>query len=357
MNFTSILSIAGWAALGLLVLYVFYVVSMRAQGRSIRISVAVVVLLLVAGIGLIALAAGLVFVPAEERAVVVSLVQQGGLRPEPLQPGLHWIIPFAETVVPYSIANQTYTMSAVATEGQVLGDDSIEARTSDGQQVRIDASVVFRADPEDVINLHIKWQGRYLDGVVRPAARGIIRDIISQYGVEEVYSSQRDEVRLQIQDRMGEVFSTQGLELVGFILRNVAFTEEYARSIEQKQIAEQDALRAEFLVQQQKQESERVRVEAQGERDAEITRAEGDARATVLRAEAEAEALRLISAAIAANPDLLTYRYIEKLSPTIRTTLLPSEAPFILDINSLLPPPAATPAPQPSPTPEATPTP
>jgi hypothetical protein len=59
---------------------------------------------------------------------VVSLVQQGGLRPEPLEPGLHWIIPFAETVVPYSIANSTYTMSALPTEGQQLGDDSIEAR-------------------------------------------------------------------------------------------------------------------------------------------------------------------------------------------------------------------------------------
>jgi regulator of protease activity HflC (stomatin/prohibitin superfamily) len=357
MNFTSILSIAGWAALGLLVLYVFYVVSMRAQGRSMRISVVLVVVLLVAGIALIALAAGLVFVPAEERGVVVSLVQQGGLRPEPLEPGLHWIIPFAETVVPYSIANSTYTMSALPTEGQQLGDDSIEARTSDGQEVKIDASVVFRADPEDVINLHIKWQGRYLDGVVRPAARGIIRDVVSQYGVEEVYSSQRDEVRLQIQERLGEVFIPQGLELVGFILRNVAFTEEYASAIEQKQIAEQEVLRAQFLVQQQAQEAERVRVEAQGLADAVVTRAEGDAQATVLRAQADAEALRLISEAIAVNPDLLTYRYIEKLSPTIRTALLPSDAPFLLDINSLLPPSVATPAPQPTPTPEATPAP
>ena len=55
--------------------------------------------------------------------------------------------------------------------------------------------------------------------IVRPSARGIIRDIVSQFGVEEVYSTQRDVVRQQIEERMGAVFATQGLELGEFILR------------------------------------------------------------------------------------------------------------------------------------------
>lgn len=356
MSISPLLSILGWAAIGILVLYVFYVVSMRSQGRPMRISVVLVLILLVLGIMLNALGAGLVFIPAEQRGVVISPISPGGLRGV-LEPGLSWIVPFVESVATYSIANQNYTMSIAPVEGQVVGDDSIEARTSDGQQVKIDASIIYRINPapQKVLDVHIKWKNEYVNGIVRPSARGIIRDIVSQFGVEEVYSTQREEVIAQITERLAQTLDGQGLELVEFILRNVAFTEDYARSIEQKQIAEQEALRGRFLVQQQQQEAERLREQARGERDAAITRAEGDAQATILRAQAEAEALRLVSEALKANPDLLTFRYIEKLAPSINTILLPSNAPFIIDIQSLLeqqaPPPATTPAPEPTPQP------
>lgn len=351
MNISPILSIIGWGAIGLLVLYVFYVVSLRSQGRTMRISVIAVVLLLVVGIGLNAIGAGLVFVEAQSRGVVISPISTGGLR-GPLEPGLTLIVPFVETVITYPISNQNYTMSIAPAEGAIRGDDSIEARTSDGQQVSIDASIIFRVNPSKVLDVHIKWQNNYVDGIVRPAARGVIRDVVSQFGVEEVYSTRRGELTVEISQRMAKTLDEQGLEMVEFILRNVAFTEEYANSIEQKQIAEQEALRARFLVEQQRQEAERLREEARGQRDAAITKAEGDAQATILRAQAEAEALRLVSQALENNPDLLTFRYIEKLAPTISTVLLPSNAPFIIDIQSLLRQQATTaPLPTPVPTP------
>lgn len=354
MNISPILSIAGWGAIGLLVLYVFYVVSMRSQGRQMRISVVAVALLLVLGVALNVLGAGLVFVEAQTRGVVISITSAGGLRGV-LDAGLHWILPFAERVEYYPISNQTYTMSIAPSEGAISGDDSVEARTADGQQVKIDASVIFRIDPDQVTAVHIKWQNNYVDNFVRPETRGVIRDVVAQFGVEEVYSTQRDALVVEVSNRLTASFTTQGLQLDQFILRNVAFTEEYAASIERKQVAEQDALRARFLVEQQKQEAERLREEARGQRDAAITQAEGDAQATILRAQAEAEALRLVSEALAANPDLLTFRYIEKLAPTINTALLPSNAPFIIDIQSLLNQQSSLPAPAPTPEPTATP--
>jgi regulator of protease activity HflC (stomatin/prohibitin superfamily) len=352
MNIGPILSIVGWVAVGLLVLYIFYVVSMRAQGNPMRISIAIVLILLVVGLGLNVLAAGLVFVPAQERAVVVSIISGEGLRPEPLTPGLHWILPFAESTVIYSIASQNYTMSIVPQEGAVVGDDAIEARTSDGQQVKIDASVIYRIDPTRVIDVHIRWQERYTNEFIRPSVRGVIRDAVAQFSIEEVYSLRRDELSSIVEDRLREQFLREGLDMQDFILRNIAFTPEYAASIEQKQIAEQNALRAQFLVQQEQQEAERIRTRAQGTRDANITEAEGEARATVLRAEAEAEALRLVSQALQENPDLITFRYVEKIAPTIRTVLLPSNAPFLLDFNSLLQQQEGEPLIVPAPTPE-----
>jgi regulator of protease activity HflC (stomatin/prohibitin superfamily) len=273
--------------------------------------------------------AGLVFMQPEERGIVVSPYDPQGYRTQVLGPGLHWIIP-GENVTLYPISRQTYTMSAAATEGNVNGDDSIRARTKDGQEVFIDASVIYSIDPTQVIQLHINWQGRYQDELVRPLARGIIRDMASQFGVEEIVSSKRveleDLVTKELETKLGE----NNLLLVDFVLRDIHFSEEYAAAVEQKQIAEQQALQAQFVVETKKQEAEQARQVAQGTADAAVIQAKGDAEARVIQATAEAEALGLIAAAIKDNPGLLTYQYITKLAPDIKVILMPNGTQFIL---------------------------
>ena len=88
-------------------------------------------------IGLNLLSEALVFVAPQQVAVVVSVMAPGGIRPEPMRAGLHWIFPILEHEVYYPIYWQTYTMSGRPTEGAQLGGDSIRARTSDGQEVQI----------------------------------------------------------------------------------------------------------------------------------------------------------------------------------------------------------------------------
>ena len=86
----------------------------------------------------------------------------------------------------YPISQSTYTMSIAPLEGQIQGDDSVAARTSDGQEVLIDASVIFAIDPSRVIDVHIAWQNRYINDLVRPISRGVMRGEAAQYGVELV---------------------------------------------------------------------------------------------------------------------------------------------------------------------------
>jgi regulator of protease activity HflC (stomatin/prohibitin superfamily) len=74
---------------------------------------------------------------------------------------------------------------------------------------------------------------------------------------------------------------------------------------------------------------------AEGERDADIARAEGEAQAILLRAEAEAEALRLINEQISQNPNLIQWRYIEQLGDDINLIILPSNSPFLFDLEAL----------------------
>jgi regulator of protease activity HflC (stomatin/prohibitin superfamily) len=306
------------------------------QGRKTRGAVTGILVAIIMAIVLNTISAGLVFIQPQERGVVISAVAPAGYRQEVLQPGLRWVIPYAESVTRYSISKSTYTMSIAHLEGDVQGDDSIAARTSDGQEVYIDASIIFALDPEDVLDVHIVWQNRYVNGLVRPTVRGVIRDAVSQFKVNEVYSTKRDQLKLQIEDELRLALEENGLLLSDFVLRNITFTTEYAASIEQKQIAEQRAQEAEYIVEQRKQEAEQARQVAQGTKDAAIIEAQGRAQSRVIEAEAEAEALQLIADALADNPELLNYRYIEKLAPGIQVMLVPSNTPYLLPTTDLL---------------------
>jgi regulator of protease activity HflC (stomatin/prohibitin superfamily) len=286
----------------------------------------------------------IIFVPPNETGVVVSRITSGGYRPQPLQSGLHFVVPFLENVEKYSKAKQTYTMSAAGTEGQRAGDDSIRARTDDGQEVFVDASVIYAIDPANVVDLHITWQDRYAEELVRPLVRGVIRDAASQYGIEEIVSSKRGEMEAVITEQLTIKMAENDLIMEDFVLRDIHFSEEYATAVEQKQIAEQQALQAEYVVESKRQEAEQARQIAQGQADAIVIEAKGDAEARLINAEAEARANELIAASLRDNPELLTYQYITRLSPTINTILVPSDNPYILPIPGVTNTPVPTPA-------------
>jgi len=332
MNIGSLLQglagLAWLAALAALGFVVFNIARGRKLGSGAPIIAGAVILALL----LTTAASGLVFIDPEQRGVVISALAPGGYRQEVLTPGLHWIIPFAERVKTYDISRKTYTMSSAVGEGQVASDDSVQARTKDGQQVFIDASVIYSIDPNTIIQLNITWQDRYEDQVVRPLARGIIRDTASQFGVEEIVSSKRTELEQIITDEMSKSLAQNELILVDFVLRDIHFTDQYANAVEQKQIAEQQAQEAAFVVQQKKQEAEQARVTAQGAADSAVIAAQGKAQATVLQAEAESKSLTLIAEALKDNNELLTFRYIDKLAPNVQVLYLPSGNPYLVTL-------------------------
>ncbi len=289
-----------------------------------------VIILLVLAILLTTVGVGVVFLQADQYGVVISAFSPNGYRAKPLAPGLHLIIPFFENVKAYSIARKTYTMSGTTGEGQVAGDDSIEARTKDGQQVYIDASVIYTIDPAQLITLHIRWQDRYEDNVVRPVVRAAIRDAVSQYGVEEIVSTKRTELEKAINDTIEKGLSDNSLILSDFLLRNIRFSDQYAQAVEQKQIAEQQALQAKLVVEQKKQEAEQARQVAQGQADAAVIAAKGAADARLIQAQAEAESNKVVTQSI--SPSLTQYLYVIKMAAGVQTIFIPSGNQFILPL-------------------------
>jgi regulator of protease activity HflC (stomatin/prohibitin superfamily) len=180
-----------------------------------------------------------------------------------LESGLNFKNPLVE-VVPFDIKTQNYTMSGVPTEGEVTGDDAIRVLSADGLEVVIDLTVLYKVIPTEAPNILKKIGTDYRDVIVRPVCRTRIRDNAVYYDAVALYSSKRDEFQDRIFKGIETVFSSRGLLLEQLLVRNITLPASVKTAIESKINAEQEAQKMTYVLQKEKQEAERKRVEAQG---------------------------------------------------------------------------------------------
>ncbi len=187
----------------------------------------------------------------------------GKVQSDILESGLHIINPLMN-VIELDVKTQNYTMSSIHDENTQTGDDAINVLTSDGLQVVIDLTVLFRLKKEEAPRIVQEIGTNYVDKIVRPIARTKIRDNAVYYQAIELYSTKRDEFQQKIYKSIEADFLTRGLELEQLLVRNIVLPESVRGSIEEKIRAEQDAQKMTYILQKEKQEAERKRVEAQG---------------------------------------------------------------------------------------------
>ncbi|TCD10126.1 prohibitin family protein [Pedobacter frigidisoli] len=180
-----------------------------------------------------------------------------------LYSGLNLINPIAE-VTPFDVKTQNYTMSGVHDEGNKEGDDALRVLSADGLEVVIDLSVLFRVKASSAPDILKEIGTDYLQKIVRPVSRTAIRDNAVSYDAVALYSSKRDEFQAKIFATINKSFSKRGLELEQLLVRNITLHASVKASIESKINAEQDAQKMTFVLQKERQEAERKRVEAQG---------------------------------------------------------------------------------------------
>jgi len=180
-----------------------------------------------------------------------------------LESGLHIINPMYD-VTTFDIQTQNYTMSAVSNEGQKEGDDAIRVLSSDGLEVTIDISVLYKVNPFKAPYIFQNIGVDYVDKIVRPVARTAIRDNAVNYQAVDLYSVKRQEFQAKINQTIEQSFAKRGLELQQILVRNIALPASVKASIESKINAEQDAQKMQFVLQKERQEADRKRVEAQG---------------------------------------------------------------------------------------------
>lgn len=187
----------------------------------------------------------------------------GKVQNETLSSGLNMVNPLID-VTEIDIKTQNYTMSGVHDEGQKSGDDAIKVLTADGLEVTIDLSVLYRVNPAETPKLIREIGINYEDKIVRPIARTRIRDNSVYYDAVALYSTKRDEFQSRIFKTIENDFKSRGLILENLLVRNITLPASVKSTIEQKINAEQEAQKMQFVLQKEKQEAERKRVEAQG---------------------------------------------------------------------------------------------
>jgi len=187
----------------------------------------------------------------------------GKVQTDVLQSGLTVVNPLME-VYKLDIRTQNYTMSAVHNEGDKEGDDAIRALTADGLEVVIDLTVLYRVLSTEAPDI-IKQTGLdYKEKIIRPITRTKIRDNAVYYTAVDLYSKKRDEFQNRIYKSIDESLKQRGFVLEQLLVRNIALPAMVKTSIEEKIKAEQDAQKMEFVIQKEKQDAERKRIEAQG---------------------------------------------------------------------------------------------
>jgi regulator of protease activity HflC (stomatin/prohibitin superfamily) len=187
----------------------------------------------------------------------------GQVQDRVLESGLNVVNPFMD-ITHVDVRTQNYTMSGVHSEGAKEGDDAIRVLSSDGLELIVDLTVLYHVNKTEAPNIIREIGTDYQDVIVRPVTRTKIRDNAVYYAAVDLYSVKREEFQQKINKDIESVFKQRGLTLEQLLIRNIALPPSVKESIESKINAEQDAQKMQFVLQKEKQEAERKRVEAQG---------------------------------------------------------------------------------------------
>lgn len=194
----------------------------------------------------------------------------GVVRDREVSSGIHLINPLAR-IHEMSIRTESYTMSKTTQEGNRIGDDAILTLTKEGLSVELDITVLYHLNEEDASDIYREVGLNYAEKIIRPEIRSVIREVIAQYEAKDIYSEKRQEAATVIQSRLAEKLGARGIVVEDTLLRNVNLPTDLAQSIQEKLQAEQESQKYDFILEKERKEADRKRIEAEGQRDAQAT--------------------------------------------------------------------------------------
>lgn len=244
--------------IGIIILIVAYIATKTVPYLSTRKNI----VRILAGVIFLILVLAASFVQVEPGMVGVKKLF-GKVNNNTLESGLNLINPLAKVVM-FDMRTQNYTMSGMRDEGSQQTDDAIHVLSADGLEVIVDLTVLFKIVPTEAPRILKEIGTDYRNVLVRPICRTGIRDNAVYYDAVSLYSTKRDEFQDRIFSAIESSFRERGLMLEQLLVRNLTLPESVKAAIESKINAEQEAQKMTFVLQKERQEAERKRVEAQG---------------------------------------------------------------------------------------------
>ena len=219
----------------------FFRKKLGAASRRMGATVAVVAL-----IGIL-LVASLAYVPAGNVGVLTLF---GRVTDDVLPEETHLVNPLL----------RNFRMSVRTQELQ----EQASVPSQEGLLVTLDTSLLFRLNPELAHEAYRTIGPEYVDVVVVPNLRSAIRSITAANSANALYSGQREVVAQRIAEELRGELESRGVIIESVLLRDVQLPQMLRQAIESKQQAEQEAMRMSFVLEREKQEAERKRIEAGG---------------------------------------------------------------------------------------------
>ncbi|HDT13083.1 MAG TPA: hypothetical protein ENO03_01875 [Candidatus Aminicenantes bacterium] len=270
----------------------------------------------------IAALAGLIVIALVAQALVtvqagtVGVVKRLGAVRQELKPGLHMIVPFIDKVVIFPTLKKTYEASDSPQSSLAdYPDVIITALTSDGQQIRVGMTARFMIQPGQAawILQNLGSEREYVEKVVKTEIRGSGRRVPTRFASYDLYTKKSYEAQQALFDEIAPKFEANGLILDEIVIRNIIFTDEYAKTLEEKQIALEN-----ITTEKNKLEQEKIRKEQK------IVAAEGDAKSIEIR-----------QAALTKNPTIIQWEFVQKLAPNIQWGIMPDDVIPVIDFKAL----------------------
>ncbi|MGI0002854.1 MAG: prohibitin family protein [Nitrosopumilaceae archaeon] len=222
----------------------------------------------------------------------------------PLEEGLHFVIPFQDTVVNMEVRTLKFVKST-------------SSASKDLQTVSTEVTVNYRPSPNSVNILYKEVGPDYENRIIQPAIEEVVKQVTANYNAESLITKRplvKSDIEGEIVKRLNEFnIITDAVSITDF-----QFSPLFAQAIESKVEAEQKALRAQ-------NDLRRIQIEAE-QREAE---AQGIAKANIAEAQGEAEAIKIINEALAQNPNYLEWLKTQRWDGKLPLVVGEGGTPFI----------------------------
>jgi regulator of protease activity HflC (stomatin/prohibitin superfamily) len=139
--------------------------------------------------------------------------------------------------------------------------------SSEGLIIGLETSLLYRLEPERAAEVYQKIGPRYIEVVVIPNLRSVMRAVTAAHTANVLYSDGRELVAQQMLDQLKKILDVRGVTVENVLLRDITLPDTLRTAIESKQQADQQSQQMQFVLQRERQEADRKRIEAQGVAD------------------------------------------------------------------------------------------